>query len=188
MNKMLSLALAVFAAATLTACGGGGGGEPAPVAVAAADTTVPANGTTTAAVTNIPFTFPAGVPSFGTTSTTTVTFTNTSTTPAFSITSGGHTATGTTTFGSCHFQVALSDFPAGSPLATGKLANADPCTLKFSTAGEVADNLPHDSFASFWLGVALSAGSRVTVTISPSGTLTIDGLLLGTITIKLVTG
>jgi hypothetical protein len=188
MKKILSLALAVFTAATLTACGGGGG-EPAPVAVAAADTTVPMNGTTTAAVTNIPFTFPGGVPSFGTTSTTTVAFTNTSTTPAFSITSGGHTATGITTFGSCHFEVTASDFAADSALAKGKTANADPCTLDVKTAGEVANALPEGSEAALQLGDAISAGKEVTITIDPkNGTLTINGLPVGTITIKLVTG
>ena len=106
MNKILASLFAIAIAVGLTACGGGGGSEPAAVEVAAADTTLPAAPATTAAVANVPFTFPAGVPGLGTTGTTTIAFTNTATTPAFSITTPTGTATGTTRFGSCVFAVA----------------------------------------------------------------------------------
>jgi hypothetical protein len=191
MNKMLSLALAVFAAATLTACGGGGG-EPAPVAVAATDLTVPANGTTTAVATNLPFSFPAGVPSLGTTSTTTVTFTSASATPTFTITAGGHTATGYTTFGSCDFHVVSSDFGSGSIIdqafVGGNPVIVNPCALKVSTAGQLANALPKDSLVSLLLGDALSFGDPIQVVVNPDGSVTVKGLIIGDITVKLVTG
>jgi hypothetical protein len=187
MNKMLSLALAVFAAATLTACGGGGG-EPPATQVAAADTTIPANGTTTALVTNIPFTFPAGLTEFGTTSTTTVAFTDTSTTPAFSIASSGNTATGTTTFGSCHFLIVNSTFPATSKLAKGNTVTVNPCNIGVNTAGVPANGVAVTRSIALFLGAAASSGQPVTLNVNQGGQLTINGKSAGTVTLQVITG
>jgi hypothetical protein len=187
MNKMLSLALAVFAAASLTACGGGGG-EPPATQVVAADTTIPANGTTTALVTNIPFTFPAGITEFGTTSTTTVAFTDTSTTPAFSIVSGANTATGTTTFGSCHFLVTASTFASTSKLAKGNTVTVDPCNINVNTAGVTANGVAVTRSIALRLGAAVSSGEPVTLNVNPGGQLTINGKSAGTVTLQVVTG
>jgi hypothetical protein len=187
MNKMLSLALAVFAAASLTACGGGGG-EPPATQVAAADTTIPANGTTTASVTNIPFTFPAGITEFGTTSTTTVAFTDTSTTPAFSIASGGNTATGTTTFGSCHFLITSSTFASTSKLAKGNTITLNPCNIVANTKGVTANGVGDTRSIALLLGSALSAGQPVTLNVNPGGQVTINGKSVGSVTLQPVTG
>jgi hypothetical protein len=187
MKKILSLVLAVFAAATLTACGGGGG-EPAPAQVVAGDTTLPANATTTAAVTKIPFTFPGGVSDFGTTSSTTVMWTNTSTTPAFSIASGGNTATGTTTFGSCIFAISASTFPAGSRLAQGNTIVVNPCNINVNTAGMSANGVGATRSVALLLGSAVSAGASVTLSVNPGGQLTINGQSVGTVTLVAVTG
>jgi hypothetical protein len=187
MNKMLSLALAVFAAASLTACGGGGG-EPPATQVVAADTTIPANGTTTALVTNIPFTFPAGITEFGTTSTTTVAFTDTSTTPAFSIASAGNTATGTTTFGSCIFKITQSTFASTSKLAQGNTITVEPCSLNVNTAGVTANGVAFTRSIALRLGAAVSSGQPVTLNVNPGGQLTINGKSAGTVTLQFVTG
>jgi hypothetical protein len=187
MKKILSLALAVFTAAALTACGGGGG-EPAPVQVVAGDTTLPANATTTAAVTNIPFTFPAGISDFATTSTTTVMWTNTSTTPAFSIASGGNTATGTTTFGSCIFAISASTFPTGSRLAKGNTITVNPCNIRVNTAGLSANGVGATRSVALALGAAVSAGSTITVSVNPGGQLTLNGQSVGTVTLVPVSG
>jgi hypothetical protein len=186
MKKTLALALAIFAAASLTACGGGGG-EPAPVQVAATDVSLPANGTTTAAVTNIPFTFPAGVTEFGTTSTTTVAFTDTSTTPAFSIASAGQTATGTTTFGSCHFLITSSTFPSTSKMAQGNTITVNPCNINVSTKGVAANGIAVDRSIALLLGVAVSAGVPVQLSVNPGGQLTINGKSVGSVTLQVVT-
>jgi hypothetical protein len=187
MNKMLSLALAVFAAVSLTACGGGGG-EPPATQVAAADTTIPANGTTTAAVTNIPFTFPAGITEFGTTSTTTVAFTDTSTTPAFSIASGANTATGTTAFGSCIFKITQSTFASTSKLAQGNTITVEPCSFKVNTAGVSANGVAVSRSIALTLGAAVSSGQPVMLNVNPGGQLTINGRSVGSVTLQFVTG
>jgi hypothetical protein len=185
MNKMLSLALAVFAAASLTACGGGG--EPAPTQVVAAATTIPATATSTAIATGVPFTFPAGVTDFGTTSTTTVAFTDTSTTPAFSIASGGNTATGTTTFGSCHFKILTSTFPSTSKMAVGNVITVDPCSLVADTSGLPGNATAEQKSLALKLGAAASAGTPVTMQVNEGGQLTINGKSAGSVTLQVVT-
>jgi predicted small lipoprotein YifL len=185
MNKLLASVLVTIVAASLTACGGGG--EPPATEVAAADTTLPANGTTTAAVTNIPFAFPAGVTEFGTTSTTTVAFTDTSTTPAFSIVSGGQTATGTTTFGSCHFLITSSTFASTSKLAQGNTITVNPCNLVVSTKGVAANGNAVDRSIALLLGVAVSAGQPVQLSVNAGGQLTINGKSVGSVTLQVVT-
>jgi hypothetical protein len=186
MNNPLALAVVFLAAATLTACGGSS--EPAPVEVAAADAKLPANPTTTAAVANIPFTFPGGISDFATTSTTTVAFTNTSTTPAFSIASGGNTATGTTTFGSCIFAITASTFPTGSRLAKGNTITVNPCNINANTAGLSANGVGTTRSVALLLGAAASSGATVTLSVNPGGQLTINGQSAGTVTLTPVTG
>jgi hypothetical protein len=186
MNKMLALALAIFATASLTACGGGGG-EPPPTQVVAAATTIPVTATSTAIATGIPFAFPTGVTEFGTTSTTTVAFTDTSTTPAFSIASGGNTATGTTTFGSCHFKILASTFPSTSKLAVGNVITVDPCSLVADTSGLPGNATAEQKSLALKLGAAASAGTPVTMSVNPGGQLTINGKSAGTVTLQVVT-
>jgi hypothetical protein len=187
MNKLLASVFATIVAASLTACGGGGG-EPPATQVAAADTTLPANGTTTAAVTNIPFTFPAGVTEFGTTGTTTVAFTDTSTTPAFSIASSGNTATGTTAFGSCIFRITASTFASTSKLAQGNTVTVEPCNINVNTQGVAANSVAVTRSVALRLGAAVSSGASVTVSVNPGGQLTLNGKSVGSVTLVAVTG
>jgi predicted small lipoprotein YifL len=187
MKKTLASLFAIALAASLTACGGGGS-EPAPVEVVAADTTIPTTAATAPAVVNVPFTFPAGVPDFGTTGTTTLAFTSTTTTPAFSIASGGNTATGTTTFGSCHFLVTASTFPSTSKLALGQTIIVNPCNISVSIAGQAANGVAATHSAALILGAAVSAGESVTIAVNPGGQLTLNGQSVGTVTLKPVTG
>jgi predicted small lipoprotein YifL len=186
MKKTLASLFAIALAASLTACGGGGS-EPAPVEVVAADTTIPATAATAPAVVNVPFTFAAGVPDFGTTGTTTFAFTSTSTTPAFSIASGGNTATGTTTFGSCHFLVTFSTFPSTSKLALGQTITVDPCNITVNTAGTPANGVAAAHSAALKLGAAVSSGQSITVAVNPGGQLTLNGFFVGIVTLKPVT-
>src|SRR6185369_326091 len=157
MNKTLKLVLALLASAFLAACGG----SDEPAQVAAADASLAASPTTTAAVANTPFAFPSGVASFGTTATTTVAFTSTATTPAFSIASGGNTATGTTTFGSCIFAVTSSTFPAGSRLAVGQIVTVNPCNINLNTQGQSANGVASTRSVALLLGAAVSSGTSV---------------------------
>lgn len=193
MKSTVSLVLAFFTAAALVGCGGdggggGGGAEPTPVAVVPGATTLAASSTTTAAVTAIPFTFPAGVPELGTTAATTITFTNTATTPAFTIASGGNTASGITTFGSCIFQVITSTFPADHQLAAGKTKVIENCSIKVDTAGVHLDALAEDRTVQLLLGGSESTGERINIDVNPAGQLVVNGQVVGSVTIVLVTG
>ncbi|MBW7935555.1 MAG: hypothetical protein H3C62_18495 [Gemmatimonadaceae bacterium] len=189
MNKTAALLLSVFTAIALTGCGGGGGGgEPPPVLVAPEEVKLAAAPATTAAVEDVPFTFPAGVPDLGTTATTTVAFTDTSTTPAFSISSGGNTATGTTQFGSCIFIVQQSTFPAGSRLAVGNTIAVNPCNINVQTAGLQATGVATTRSAALALGAAVSAGSSIVISVNPGGQLSVNGASVGTVTLVPVTG
>ncbi|MHB1124330.1 MAG: hypothetical protein ACYC0T_16665 [Ramlibacter sp.] len=187
MKKPLSLLLTlVVAVAGLAGCGGDN--DEAVVAVVTADTTLSASPTTTAAVEDVPFTFPAGVPDFGTTGTTTVAFTDTSTTPAFSIASGGNTASGTTAFGSCIFRITASTFPSTHKMAVGNTITVNPCNIKVETAGMKADSPAEKRSIALLLGSAASSGVAVDVDVNPGGQLTLNGKVAGTVTLEFVTG
>jgi hypothetical protein len=168
----------------LVACGGG---SDSPAMVAAADTTLAANPTTTAAVTNIPFAFPQGLSSFGTTSTTTVAFTNTSTTPAFSIATSTGTATGTTTFGSCIFAVTAINGSVGT-MKIGDTIVVNPCNVKVGTAGAVANGVAQTRSIALLLGAASSAGASISVGVNAGGQLTLNGNTVGSVTLTPVSG
>lgn len=184
MNKLFAVA-AVATAALLSACGGGGGDQPM---VAAENTTLAVNSTVTSAVVQTPFDFPAGVSEFGTTAATSVTFTSTATTPAFTIASGSNTASGTTTFGSCIFAVTASNFPASSPLALGKTVTVQPCNLTVATAGAAANGVAATRAIALVLGAAASANASITVGVNPGGQLTLNGNIVGTVTLTPLTG
>lgn len=186
MKKTLAFVVALFATITLMSCGGGGG-EPPATEVAASDATLPANSTTAPAAANIPFAFPSGVSSFGTTSTTTLTFTNTATTPAFSIATNTGTATGTTQFGSCIFAVQAITGTVGN-LKVGDTITVNPCNMNVNTKGAVANGVATSRSVALVLGAASSAGATVTVGINPGGQLTLNGNQVGTVTLTPVSG
>lgn len=187
MKTFLKLVLGVFAAAALVACGGGGS-APEPVAVVTSDLTVPATASTVPAVVNTAFAFPSGVSSFGTTSTTTLAFTSATGTPTFKIEADGGTATGTTTFGSCHFEITSSTFPAGHKMSVGAIITVDPCEIEAGTTGAAATGEPVTSNIKIQLGNETSAGVPATMTIEPSGKVTLNSTPFGTTEVKLVTG
>lgn len=186
MEKSLKAVFMVGAAALLVACGGGGGGTT--VNAVTTDVALPANATTVAAVANTPFTFASGVPDLGTTGTTTLAFTSTATTPAFSIASAEGTATGTTTFGSCIFAVTQSTFPTGHRLAQGTLVTVNPCNMSVGTAGAVANGVAQSRSIALVLGAASSSSQAVSVGVNAGGQLTLNGNIVGTVTLTPVSG
>ncbi len=170
------------------ALAGCGGGSSEPDKVAAGDTTLAVAPTTTAAVANLPFEFPAGVPDLGTTAATTLKFTDTSATPGFSITADGNTATGVTTFGSCIFRVTASTFPAGHALANGQTVTVNPCNLNVATTGAVAGDTPVSRAVALVLAAVASTNTSVVVGVTSSGGLTLNGNNVGTVRLVFVTG
>ena len=178
----------VLVSAALTACGGGGTSAPISTSIATTNTAAAVTATTAAAVVNEPFTFAAGVPDFGTTTPTTVAFTSTGATPAFAISAGGATATGATTFGSCIFTITASTFPAGSKLAVNQSVRVNPCNLNVATSGGNANGAASNREVKFVLGTVDSNGNNLPVVINADGSIILNDVTLGTVTISVVTG
>lgn len=197
--------------AALVACGGSGGGSSAPpVRVANANVVVPITATTVPALVPaagaapIVATFPngfSGVNAAGApvtvTGATTVAFTNTGgatpglgggTPPGFSITNGGSTASGTVTFGSCTFTVTASNFPATSPLAVGKVIKVDPCTMTVNTIGDFSNGTTNTDSVTLTFGTSTSAAFSLPVTIDGNGTVSVNGVVIGTVPLSPITG
>jgi hypothetical protein len=185
MKMFIKSFVVLAAAATLVACGGGGGDSPA--TVGASDLSAPATAANVPAVAGTQFSFPGGVPSFGTTAATNVTFTGTAAAPTFAVASGGATATGNLGFGSCIFTVTQSTFAASSPLATGKTVTVNPCNINVGARGVQANSQAAQSSVALLLGAAASAGVPVTIQVNPGGQLTINGVSVGTVTLAPVT-
>ena len=189
MLKISKLTLTVAFTAALAACGGdSGSGLSANSTTATANLATPVIASTTAAVANIPIAFPSGVPALGTTGATTVTFTSTAGSPTFNIASGGAVATGTTRFGSCIFTVTASTFPPGFALATGQVVTIQPCSMNVVTAGGLANNATALRNISLVLGTTLSTSIPLPVIIASDGTVTINNIVVGTVTVAAVTG
>ncbi len=186
--KFFTLLFVVTAAAALVSCGGGGGSAPAPVAVVKSDLAVPATAATVPAVVNTTFAFSNGVSAFGTTGITTLSFTSAAATPAFKIEAEGATASGTTTFGSCHFQVTASTFPAGHKMAVGAIITVDPCEIEAATTGAAASGTAVTIDIRIQLGSDTSTGVPATMTIEPSGNVTLNSTAFGTTAVQIVTG
>jgi hypothetical protein len=140
---------------------------------------------TVAAVTGKSFSFNSGVSALGTTSPTTVSVDSAST---FSVTSAQGNASGNLSFGSCIFTVTASTFPAGSPLATGKVLEVQPCALEIPTAGIVTSAPATVLSVTFNLGGALSAAQSFTIDVLDNGTVTVNGTTVGTVTVTPSTG
>lgn len=185
MKKLLGVIIAVAAGVVISACGGGGSDQPL---AAASNTTLAANPTTTAPVVNLPFSFPQGVPALGTTGSTTVSFTSTSTAPQFRIDTTTGSATGVTSFGSCIFAVTAVSGTVPSSLAVGQTITVNPCNLNVGTAGARANGVATTRSIALVLGAAASANSSVTVGVNPGGQLTLNGNLVGTVTLTPVSG
>ena len=187
MIKVNKLFFTVLVSAVLAACGGGDS-LPVTTTTSTSNVTAAVSSSTAAAVVNQPFTFAAGVPDFGTTTPTTVTFTSATATPAFAISADGFTASGPTTFGSCIYTVTSSTFPAGSKLAVGQSVRVNPCNLNVATAGGNANGAPADREVKFVLGSVNSNGKNLAVVINANGSVVINSITIGTVTISIVTG
>lgn len=191
LNKIVLAALVLGGSALLSACGGGDGDSLPPPKVATADTSATINPSTGAAVVQSvldkSFTFGAGVTNFGTTAATTLKLTGTGAAPQFAISSTEGTASGAMSFGSCIFTVSSSSFGTG-PLAQGQTVTVSPCELSIATAGKPADGKEFTTNVVMVLGTQKSSPVSITVTISPSGTVTVNNSVVGTVTLVGATG
>ena len=192
--KKLFLLAAVLSSVTLLAACGGGGGDSSPM-VAAEDARLAADADSGkplfTALANESFTFTNGVAEFGTSSATTVTIQPPAAegrNPRFTITSGGDTASGVMAFGSCFFRVTDSTFAPPSPLVDGAVIEIANCGVQLDTAGQNANGVAVESSAVLFLNNANSTGTTVTVAISPSGRIILNGKAVGTVTLRPVTG
>jgi hypothetical protein len=186
--KKLGLALVLVASGMLVACGGGGGGDgggqSAPL-VGSSNLSANMTSSSAAAVAGESFTFSSGVTDFNTTSPTTVSINSTST---FSVSATEGTASGNLTFGSCIFTVTSSTFPVGSPLAVGGVVTVHPCTLTVATQGLVAEANAVQRAVSFVLAGNASQSKDMQVDIIADGSVIVDGVTIGTVTLTAATG
>lgn len=194
MKCFWKLAVVTSAAAVLVACGGGGSDAPATVAANAAPLAINAASGPTAvqAIGTDTMVFAGGVPDFGTTGSTSLKVGAPpygATTPAtFTVTSGASTATGDLTYGSCIFTVKSSNFPASSKLLVGAVIKVDPCVVNLSTLGVPTTTATFPITATLTLNTVTSAPYKVTVSISPSGVVTVNGIIVTIVGVKPVTG
>ena len=162
-------AAALLASAVLVACGGGGGDQYAPIT---SNAVTPMNTTTAAVLTdNGPIAF-AAIPELNIPGA--ATFTAGGTGPSsytFGIAESatGNSASGVLTFGSCKFTVTASSFPAIHPLALGKTAIVNPCTLDIQTAGQNT-GAPFQALTTLLFGASRSSSFTETVSVAPGGT------------------
>ncbi|MDI1246532.1 MAG: hypothetical protein PSV24_14160 [Rhodoferax sp.] len=191
--KLAKFALGLTLAAVLAACGGGGD-SPAVVKVATVDKTAAISATDTVTSTAIvtavldkTFTFPA-VSALGTTAATTLVLSGSGAAPTFSIGSEGKTATGTMGFGSCIFTITASAFVTPHPLAVGQVVTVSPCALDVKTSGDTATGTATDTPTVFLLGTTASAEVVLPVSVSPTGTVTVAGQVVGTVSTTTTTG
>ena len=187
MIKANKLFFTVLVSAALAACGGG---DSTPITTSIVSSNLPpvaVSANTAAAVLGDPFTFPGGVPNFGTTTPTTITFTSATATPAFSISANGSTATGITRIGSCTFVIDNSSFSVDSPLGVGKTVLVDPCSVTADTVGAKPGD-PTLAEVKLVLGSLFSAGSKIKITVKEDGSVIIKEKTIGKVTISVVTG
>lgn len=168
--------------------------------VVAADAVIPVNDAQTDAVEGITFVFPgAAAAAFSEPSlagqTVAVKFNNPDTGPTTStvnFTSSTGAATGSftanVTYGSCIFAVTQSTFPAGNKFAVGSTIVVNPCNINVNTAGLQATGVAASRSVALALGSAISAGSSITLSVSPGGQLTLNGVSVGGVTLVPVSG
>lgn len=92
------------------------------------------------------------------------------------------------TFGSCIFTITNSDFPGGHALAEGNTITVDPCSFTVDTGGEPADGQAITTTVVLELGTTDSSTTSVTVVITPSGELLVNGVDVGDVVLTPATG
>lgn len=193
LNKISLAALALGGSVLLSACGGGGNDSPLrPVStVTTPSITTAVTADTVKAIVGSAFTFASGVDALGTTASTTVTLSGTDPLkPLFTLNSGGFEARGEITYGSCWFEIKSSNFlPAATfpLLQVGQKKEVTPCDVKVPTSGLTTGGSSPSSMT-FVLGGKESNSSPITVTISSTGVVTVNGVTLGTATYTVTTG
>lgn len=194
MKSLWKWAVVSSATALLVACGGGGGGSDGPISVAVGNPNFVVDGTNGSNAVQAmaqTMTFPNGVPDFGTTSSTTLAVTASplgTPPPSFVISSGGSTASGDLTFGSCIFTVKSSTFAAGSKLATGAKVTVSNCSLLLNINGAAATGTPVGVTAVLTLNTVSSNPYKITVVITPTGQVMVNGLTVYNIKVTSLTG
>ncbi len=183
MNRLTLASIAISGGLLVSSCGGSSSSTPA-TPVVASDTTVTMNTTTgpasIGALLNIPVTFPNGIAALGTTKSTTLTFKGTAAAPTFELTTADGTAKGNLSFGSCIFTFTSSTILSLAINGTYTVT-INPCSVTLGTKGQSANGLAQSGTIIYnFQGSTLSANFPVTYTISANGSITLNGVFLGT--------
>jgi hypothetical protein len=81
-----------------------------------------------------------------------------------------------------------SPFPSGSPFAAGKVFKVNPCEVKVSTTGGVANGTSVARDVSLWLSGGTSLAMPLPVVISSTGVVAVNGVTVGTVGVGPTTG
>ncbi len=169
----------------------------APLQMAATNTSLNMNSTITSVVAGKAFSFPGGAGALSSevaNQNLALTFAGTAAAPTASMTitspTGGAVGSfsADVTFGSCIFKITASTFTGTSALAQGKTITVDPCKFEAITAGKVANGTASAVNTALLLGNFLSGFTPLTISIGPSGTITINGVGIGTVALTPVSG
>jgi len=192
LTKISLAALVLGGSVLLSACGGGNDSPLRPVStVTTPSITTAVTADTVKAIVGSEFTFASGVDALNTTASTTLTLSGTDPLkPLFTLKSGGFEASGEIEYGSCFFKITSSNFLPATTfpfLQVGQKKEVTPCDVKVLTSGLTTGGSSPSSMT-FVLGGKESNSSPITVTISSTGVVTVNGVTLGTATYTVTTG
>ena len=178
-------AMIVGACAVVVGCGGT---DPAPI-VATQNLTSAVTATNVAALAGgTSFSFPAGVPALGTSGATSMTINapaSATASPTFSVTEGATSFSGTMGFGSCILTVTQSSNVTRYPI--GSTITINPCSVNAQTGGLNTGTATNAS-VTLTFGTTTSTGVLKAVTVNTNGTVSIGGIVTGTVTTGSLTG
>lgn len=145
-----------------------------PPLVAATNVSVNLTAATYAAVSGTSFVIPNGGGALSPAlagQTVTVAFAGTGSAPTATITTGSGTIVADVSFGSCRFTV--RSFSGGSVILPGDVLTVNPCSLTLNTAGKVVGAASGTTATLAWAATSSLPNPGYTVTISPTGQVTV---------------
>ena len=192
LNKISLAALALGGSMLLSACGGGNDSPLRPISTANADLTVAVTQSTVQAALGKSVTFTSGISGLGTTTPTTLTLSGSDLAkPDLSIKSGTFEAKGKMTYGSCIFTITESTFVPSATfpkLQVGQTTEITPCDMKLATSGSTGNGSSSEIPMTFLLGSDISGSVPLIGTISSTGTVSVNGVVVGTVAVVVTTG
>lgn len=155
-----------------------------PFGAATANTVAAVTAARVAAVSGTSFNFPSGIPALNPSGATSLTMTDAAV-DTFSVTSAAGSYSGVVSYGSCIFSVTTSSVAS---VPVGTVFTASPCNLSAATGGQVANGAAFSIPVTLVLGAVTSNAVALPVTVTPTGQVSVNGVLIGTVPVITPTG